>query len=55
MIAALEKEVEEEEIRQKKGRNYRLLARDIEFCVYMIERHGDDYEARIFRLTFSFC
>ncbi|EJD74272.1 hypothetical protein, variant [Loa loa] len=46
VIAALEKEVEEEEARQKKGRTYRLLARDIEFCVYMIERHGDHYEAR---------
>ncbi|CAG9535072.1 unnamed protein product [Cercopithifilaria johnstoni] len=44
VIAALEKEAEEEEIRQKKGRGYRLLARDIEFCVYMIERHGEDYE-----------
>uniref|UniRef100_A0A0R3RHG1 Nucleolar protein 16 n=1 Tax=Elaeophora elaphi TaxID=1147741 RepID=A0A0R3RHG1_9BILA len=44
VIAALEKEVEEEQIKQKKGRSYRLLARDIEFCVYMIERHGDDYE-----------
>ncbi|KAL3990679.1 Ribosome biogenesis protein Nop16 family protein [Acanthocheilonema viteae] len=44
VIATLEKEVEEEEMRQKKGRGYRLLARDIEFCAYMIERHGEDYE-----------
>ncbi|KAM3728215.1 Nucleolar protein [Dirofilaria immitis] len=44
VIAALEKEVEEEKIRQKKRRNYCLLARDIEFCVYMIEGHGDNYE-----------
>uniref|UniRef100_A0A915Q7C0 Nucleolar protein 16 n=1 Tax=Setaria digitata TaxID=48799 RepID=A0A915Q7C0_9BILA len=44
VIAALEKEVKEEEEKQKKGRRYRLLARDIEFCLYMIERHGNDYE-----------
>ncbi|OZC10903.1 ribosome biogenesis protein Nop16 [Onchocerca flexuosa] len=49
VIAALEKEVEDEEIRQKKGRTYRLLAKDIEFCIYMIEKHGDNYEAGIFR------
>lgn len=54
MIAALEKEVEEEEIRQRKGRSYRLLSRDIEFCVYMIERHGEDYEVRNFQLMHSF-
>lgn len=50
MIAALEKEVEEEEMKQKEGRRYRLLARDIEFCVYMIEKYGEDYEVRNFQL-----
>ncbi|VIO89066.1 Uncharacterized protein BM_BM7439 [Brugia malayi] len=44
VITALEKEAEEEKIKQKKGRSYRLLARDIEFCIYMIEKHGGDYE-----------
>ncbi|VDN91895.1 unnamed protein product [Brugia pahangi] len=48
VITALEKEAEEEKIKQKKGRSYRLLARDIEFCIYMIEKHGGDYEARPF-------
>lgn len=31
-------------------RIYKLLPRDIKFCVYMIEKHGEDYEV-IFLLT----
>ncbi|VDN25604.1 unnamed protein product [Gongylonema pulchrum] len=48
VIASLEKEAKEEEERQKVGRTYRLLTQDIQFCVFMIEKHGDDYEVRIF-------
>lgn len=48
VIASLEKAAKEEEEQQKRGRRYRLLAQDIEFCVYMIENHGDDYEVSFF-------
>ncbi|VDK19034.1 unnamed protein product [Anisakis simplex] len=44
VIRALEREVKREEKQIKKGRTYRLLEKDIEFCVYMIQKHGEDYE-----------
>lgn len=44
-VAALEKAAAvEEEKRQRRERMYRLLPRDVTFCVRMIETHGDDYE-----------
>ncbi|KHN86130.1 Nucleolar protein 16 [Toxocara canis] len=45
VINALEREVKREEKRLSKGRQYRLLQQDIDFCLYMIQRHGDDYES----------
>lgn len=44
VISALEREVRKEEKRMSKGRRYRLLQQDIDFCVYMMQRHGEDYE-----------
>uniref|UniRef100_A0A915CKB1 Nucleolar protein 16 n=1 Tax=Parascaris univalens TaxID=6257 RepID=A0A915CKB1_PARUN len=45
VIRALEREARMEEKRMSKGRRYRLLQQDIDFCVYMMQRHGEDYES----------
>lgn len=47
--AALEDAVATETAVQSKGRAYRLLDRDVEFCIYMLEKHGEDYEANTIR------
>ncbi|CAJ0957147.1 unnamed protein product, partial [Mesorhabditis belari] len=44
VLGSLEKEAKELEDKQS-GRKTKLLDRDMEFCIYMIERHGDDYSA----------
>ncbi|KAH7723280.1 Ribosome biogenesis protein Nop16 [Aphelenchoides avenae] len=48
VVVQLEKEAEEATKQQKKGRQHKLLQRDIQLCLELIERHGEDYEA-IFR------
>ncbi|CAJ0581924.1 unnamed protein product, partial [Mesorhabditis spiculigera] len=39
-------EIERQQLEKKQeGRKRTLLDRDVQFCIYMLERHGDDYEA----------
>ncbi|KAF8381124.1 nol-16 [Pristionchus pacificus] len=45
VVSELEKAAEQEAKDQKVGREFRLQERDIEFCVYMYEKHKDDYKA----------
>ncbi|GMT10832.1 hypothetical protein PFISCL1PPCAC_2129 [Pristionchus fissidentatus] len=45
VVSELEKAADKEAKDQKVGREFRLQERDIEFCVYMHEKHKDDYKA----------
>ncbi|EGT33443.1 hypothetical protein CAEBREN_09488 [Caenorhabditis brenneri] len=46
IVSNLEKQVqEEEEARANQGRKFRLFHRETELCVYMLARHGDDFQA----------
>uniref|UniRef100_A0A0N5AYQ6 Nucleolar protein 16 n=1 Tax=Syphacia muris TaxID=451379 RepID=A0A0N5AYQ6_9BILA len=45
VVAKLEKVVADATIRNKQGRKFYLMPKDIDFCVHLIKRYGDDYEA----------
>ncbi|VDN04568.1 unnamed protein product [Thelazia callipaeda] len=47
VVSALEKEVKEAKKGRRKQihkRTFRVPARDIQFCVYMMQKYGDDYK-----------
>uniref|UniRef100_A0A1I7XLQ7 Integrase n=1 Tax=Heterorhabditis bacteriophora TaxID=37862 RepID=A0A1I7XLQ7_HETBA len=43
VLSTLKNQVLEEE-KKNQGRTFRLLDRDMELCIYMIERYGNDFK-----------